>query len=138
MKIATRVCLLTAILFASSFANAQQWAGTYTTAISEADVPPDMKAAVGNWSLILGDEGQFTTLHNGEVVVRGTYAVTADQMNFSDSEGSMACAKDQAAGSYGFALESGTLTFTLLDDECPGRRIILLTRPLTREQNTSN
>ena len=127
-----------ALVCVASIASAQQWAGTYTTSISEGDVPPDMKAAVGNWELILGDEGQFSTSRNGEVVVRGTYAVTADQMNFSDAEGSMACTGEQAAGSYGVALEGGTLTFTLVDDDCAGRRIILLTRPLTRQPNTTN
>ena len=133
----TSVVFLLFLLFAP-VAFAQQYAGTYTTTIGEADVPPDMKAAVGNWELILGDEGQFTTTKNGDVVVSGTYAVTADQMTFSDAEGAMACAGEQAAGAYGFALESGTLTFTLVDDDCPGRRIILLTRPLTKQANTAN
>jgi hypothetical protein len=130
--------VLLLFLFFCPVVFAQQYAGTYTTIIGEADVPPDMKAAVGNWELILGDEGQFTTMQNGEVVVRGTYAVTADQMTFSDAEGSMACTGEQATGAYGFALESGTLTFTLVDDDCPGRRIVLLTRPLTKQTAIAN
>ena len=130
MKTASIVFVLMALC---SFASAQEWAGTYTTTISVADVPPDMKAAVGLWELILGEEGQFTTTQNGEVVVQGTYAVAGDQMTFADVEGKMACAKEQASGIYKPALDGGTLTFTLIDDQCPGRRIVLTSHSLTKK-----
>ena len=120
------------------FAFAQQWSGIYTTTISEADVPPDMKAAVGNWELILGDEGQFTSSRNGEVMARGAYVVTGDQMMFSDAEGPMACLNEQAAGSYTPALDGATLTFTLVDDDCAGRRIVLTSHSLTKQPPATN
>jgi hypothetical protein len=131
MKIAS---IVFALLFVCSFASAQEWAGTYTTTISPADVPPEMTAAVGSWELILGDEGQFTTTQNGEVVVRGTYAVSGDQMSFSDAEGKMACGKEQASGTYKPALDGGTLSFTIIDDQCQGRRIILTSHALTKKK----
>lgn len=127
-----------ALLSFSSFVFGQQWAGRYTTTISDADVPPEMKEAVGNWELNLGDEGQFTTSRNGEVVVTGNYAVTGDQMTFSDTDGAMACEGPQAAGSYIPALDGATLTFTLVDDECAGRRIILTSHPLTKQPQSAN
>ena len=117
MKTASIIFVL---LVLCSFASAQDWPGTYTTTISVADVPPEMKAAAGAWELILGEEGQYTTTHNGEVVVRGTYAVAGEQMTFSDAEGKMACLQDQASGVYTPALDGGTLTFTLVDDKCSG------------------
>ena len=116
----------------------QQWVGTYTTTINDADVPPDMKAAVGNWELILGDEGQFTTSRNGEVMVRGSYVVSGDQMTFSDADGPMACLNEQAAGSYTPALDGATLTFTLVDDDCAGRRIVLTSHSLTKQPPAAN
>lgn len=131
MRIASMVFVLMAVC---SFASAQEWAGTYTTTISPADVPPEMAAAAGSWELILGEEGQFTSTQNGEVVVRGTYAVSGDQMAFSDAEGKMACAKEQASGSYKPALDGRTLSFTLVDDQCAGRRIVLTSRALTKKK----
>ncbi|MCI0416077.1 hypothetical protein L0222_25160 [bacterium] len=131
MRIASMVFVLMAVC---SFASAQEWAGTYTTTISPADVPPEMAAAAGSWELILGEEGQFTSTQNGEVVVRGTYAVSGDQMAFSDAEGKMACAKEQASGSYKPALDGGTLSFTLVDDQCAGRRIVLTSHALTKKK----
>jgi hypothetical protein len=127
------VSFVFALMLVCSFASAQEWAGTYTTTISPADVPPEMTAAVGSWELILGDEGEFTTSQNGEVVVRGTYAVSGDQMSFSDAEGKMACAKEQASGSYKPALDGGTLSFTLVEDTCAGRRIVLTSHALTKK-----
>ena len=130
--------VLVSLFAAAPVLFAQEWTGTYTTTISEADVPPDMKAAVGNWELILGDEGQFTTSRNGEVMVRGAYAVTGDQITFSDAEGAMACLNEQAAGSYTPALDGATLTFTLVDDDCAGRRIVLTSHSLTKQPPATN
>jgi hypothetical protein len=131
MRIAS---IIFALIAFCSFASAQEWAGTYTTTIGPADVPPEMTAAVGTWELILGDEGDFTTTQNGEVAVRGTYAISGDQMSFSDAEGKMACAKEQASGVYKPAVDGGTLSFTLVDDQCAGRRIILTSHALTKKK----
>lgn len=133
-----KMLVLVSLFAAAPVLFAQEWTGTYTTTISEADVPPDMKAAVGNWELILGDEGQFTTSRNGEVMVRGAYAVTGDQITFSDAEGAMACLNEQAAGSYTPALDGATLTFTLVDDDCAGRRIVLTSHSLTKQPPATN
>jgi hypothetical protein len=133
-----KLLMIALVCLSSSVAFSQEWAGTYTTTINDADVPPDMKAAVGNWELILGDEGQFTTSRNGEVMARGTYVVTGDQMTFSDSEGPMACRNEQAAGSYTPALDGATLTFTLVEDDCTGRRIVLTSHSLTKQPPSTN
>jgi hypothetical protein len=45
----------------------------------------------------------------------------------------MACGKEQASGSYKPALDGGTLSFTIVDDQCPGRRIILTSHALTKK-----
>jgi hypothetical protein len=133
-----KMLMIALFCLSSSVALAQEYAGTYITTINDADVPPDMKAAVGNWELILGDEGQFTSSKNGEVMVRGAYVVTGDQMTFSDAEGPMACPNEQATGSYTPALEGATLTFTLVDDECAGRRIVLTSHSLTKQPPVTN
>jgi hypothetical protein len=112
---------------------AQEFAGTYTTMITDSDVPPDMKDAVGSWEIVLDDEGRFTAVQNGEVAVRGTYSVSGDQMTFSDVDGKLACTEDYVVGTYTAALEGATLSFTLVNDDCAGRRIILLSHPLTKQ-----
>jgi hypothetical protein len=130
-----KTILFVALLLLAGVLSAQQYAGTYTTTIGDGDVPPDQKAAVGMWEVMLGDENEFTASQNGDVKVRGTYAISGDQMSFSDSDGEFACAKDQASGTYQPTLNEGTLTFKVVDDKCSGRRIILTSHPLVKKKN---
>ena len=123
------------LLCVGTFAGAaENFAGTYTTSISEADVPPELKAAVGLWEIFLGDQNEFTASRNGEVAARGSYSLAGDHMTFSDEDGPMACAKDQT-GTYLAALDKDVLTFTKSSDACNARSIILTSHSLTRKKN---
>ena len=123
------------ILCISSFVFAQQFAGSYVTTITDADVSPDTKAILGKWELILTDEGPFTLLQNGEVVVHGSYTVTDTNISFSDSEGKLAC-QEQDAGVYTAVLDKETLTLKLVEDNCAGRRIVMLSHALLKQKKT--
>jgi hypothetical protein len=114
---------------------AQNFSGTYTTSIGEGDVPPELKNAVGIWEISLGDQNDFTASKGGEVQVRGNYSIAGDQITFADAEGAMACAKDQATGSYHAALDGDSLTFTKTSDACKARSIVLTSHSLTRKKN---
>ena len=108
--------------------------GTYTTSISEADVPPEGKDLVGIWDIMLSEQNQFTASKSGEVQARGTYLVQNDHVSFADQDGPNACPKEQAAGTYQVSYDVDTLTFTAVDDQCAGRKIILSSHALTRKK----
>jgi hypothetical protein len=114
---------------------AENFAGTYTTSIGEGDVSPDLKEAVGIWEILIGEQNDFTASKSGEVKVRGNYSIAGDQITFADSDGPMACPKDQATGSYHAALDGDSLTLTKVNDVCKPRAIVLTSHSLTRKKN---
>ena len=113
---------------------AENFSGTYTTSIGEGDVSPDLKDAVGIWEIYLGDQNNFTASKAGEEKVRGSYSIAGDQITFADTEGAMACPKDQATGQYHAALDGDSLTFTKTSDACKPRTIVLTSHSLTRKK----
>jgi hypothetical protein len=123
------------MFFVTCMAYTQQlstFAGTYTTSISEADVPPEGKDLVGIWEIMLSEQNQFTASKSGEIQSRGTYLVQNDHVSFADQDGPNACPKEQAAGTYQVSYDVDTVTFTAVDDQCAGRKIILSSHALTR------
>jgi len=114
---------------------AENFAGTYTTSIGVGDVPPELKDAAGIWEIFIGEQNDFTASKSGEVQVRGSYSIAGDQITFVDNDGPMACAKDQATGTYHAALDGDSLTFTKTDDACKARSIVLTSHSLTRKKN---
>jgi hypothetical protein len=123
------MCFVTCMAYAQQLST---FAGTYTTSISEADVPPEGKDLVGIWEIMLSEENQFTAAKSGEVQARGTYLVQNDHVSFADQDGPNACPKEQAAGMYQVSYDAETVTFTALEDQCSDRKIILTAHALTR------
>lgn len=82
----------------------------------------------GSWGLKLADDSRFTVLNDGEVVVEGRYTVEENQLEFTDEKGPLACQAEQETGIYKWALEGKTLTLTLVDDKCDGRKGVLAAR----------
>lgn len=72
-------------------------------------------------TLLFDDNGKFTLKkEDGKVLVAGTYKVTKTQIEFTDETGPLA-AKDAKPGKYEWKLESGKLTFSIVEDESQGR-----------------
>ncbi len=63
--------------------------------------------------------------------VRGKLSVEGCTVRFTDSEGTYACPSDEV-GTYTFEVREGTLRFTLVKDECEGRRLAVTRAPLKR------
>ncbi len=63
--------------------------------------------------------------------VRGKLSVQGCTVRFTDTEGTYACPADQV-GTYTFQVREGTLRFTLVKDECEGRRLAVTKAPLKR------
>ena len=129
--------IIVVVLCVSCIVYAQQvnnFAGTYTTSINEADVPPEGKDLVGIWEIMLSDQNQFTASKSGEIQARGTYLVQNDHVSFADQDGPNACPKEQAAGTYQVSYDVDTVTFTAVDDQCAGRKIILSSHSLMRKK----
>lgn len=68
----------------------------------------------------------------GKVGVEAAYAVTGDRLTFTDKSGPMACAKNQATGTYRWKFADDTLTLTKIDDACDGRAGDLTAHPWKR------
>ena len=107
--------------------------GTYTTTIASADLVNGASSVLsGFWDLHFADNNLFTVSKDGELVVKGTYAVVEDQLTFSDEEGLLACRAGQAIGLYKWALDDDTLSLTAIEDQCDGRKAILAAHPFSR------
>lgn len=64
--------------------------------------------------------------------VLGTYAITGDQVVFTDVEGFAACSAEEGVqGSYRFKADGNALRFTKLNDSCGARAHILSTQTLS-------
>ncbi len=124
--------ILMLLLIGCGASSAELLKGIYTTLISVADDPANGLSQSGRWDLELGDDDRFTVFRDNEMVVEGRYAVKEDHMEFTDEEGSLACDAGQATGTYGWALDGKTLTLTLLEDTCEGRKAVLATQSFTR------
>src|SRR5262245_33563583 len=68
-------------------------------------------------SIKYDEKGKTTVSRNGEIVVEGTYKVKGDELELTDENGPMACAKEQK-GKYKFKLDGKKLTLTKVSDEC--------------------
>jgi hypothetical protein len=131
----TQLFMPLAALILPALLMAQQPQGTYVTTITEADAPPEMREQlVGTWELTFLENNQFTVASKGEVVVKGECTIDHDQITFSDKEGRLSCRKAAKIGTYKWALDGKTLTFTKVEDTCEGRQLVLLTHPLLKKE----
>lgn len=67
-------------------------------------------------------DGHVQFLSGTQVLVEGTFSVKGDQIRLTDQKGPMACASGETqSGTYRWALQSDTLTFAKVADQCDGR-----------------
>jgi len=102
--------LLIVLATCSAFAAAPAFAadfsgGTYTTS---------------GITLSFDGNGHFRGSQKDAVKVEGDYAVSGDQMTFTDSSGPWACPAKQI-GTYRWKTEGDTLTFSKVSDACKDR-----------------
>jgi hypothetical protein len=147
-SIVAALSLLTALISALPAATLAQSSGdsivgTYTVVITEPDIPKDIAngpTLLGRWQVQFNDDGTYSTARTdvGEMV-SGTYEVDGDQITITDESGLLSCSNnspignipDVATGTYAWQKTDQRLNFTLVDDECAGRRILMTTRQLT-------
>jgi len=110
--------------------------GTYTMSVAPADVLPDVPAEVrsnfdGKWEITFAKGNTYHISKDGTVVVEGRLTSAAEQLTFTDEKGVLACIQPPGieAGTYKWNYEQQELTFTAVEDKCPGRRAVLLVHP---------
>jgi len=93
-------------------------AGKYATTIK---TPAEFK---GKWVLNIAKGGIYTVANNGQIVVRGKYALAGSKITFGHESGAGACPK---TGKYTWTKSGRTLKFTRITDApvCSGRSGVL-------------
>jgi len=72
----------------------------------------------GQFAITFQDDGTHTVKEGDNVVVKGTYKITGDQIVLSDKEGQYAC---EGEGKYKWKAEGNALRFEKVEDGCDGR-----------------
>lgn len=81
------------------------------------------------------DQSNLDAGNPGMEGVLGTYAITGDQVVFTDVEGFAACSAEEGVqGTYRFAVNGNSLRFTNLNDNCGARAHILSTQSMRLQQ----
>lgn len=114
--------------------------GQWSVALARTDIPVDIASSmsyVGRWRLGIEADGTYEAERTDVgVVIEGTWTAEGDQITFTDESGLLSCGNaaaapiidgDLTAGTYTWARSGKTLTFTQVDDACPGRIILLTT-----------
>ncbi|MEZ4507141.1 MAG: hypothetical protein R2848_15145 [Thermomicrobiales bacterium] len=114
--------------------------GQWSVALARTDIPVDIASSmsyVGRWRLGIEADGTFEAERtDAGVVIEGTWTTDGDQITFTDESGLLSCGNaaaapiiesDMATGTYKWVRSGKNLTFTQVDDSCPGRIILLTT-----------
>jgi len=114
--------------------------GQWSVALARTDIPVDIASSmsyVGRWRLGIEADGTFEAERtDAGVVIEGTWTSDGDQITFTDESGLLSCGNaaaapiiesDMATGTYKWVRSGKNLTFTQVDDSCPGRIILLTT-----------
>ena len=81
---------------------------------------PTGKYSNGDFMITFNDDGSHSVSLNDNIVVKGNYTITQDQIMLTDKEGQYAC--DAAKpGKYKWKVEDKGLKFEKVEDECEGR-----------------
>ena len=76
----------------------------------------------GPYTLKFEPNGSFRVIKSGVALVEGTYRVNGDQLQITDKRGPFACTgKGLATGTYTWSVETGTLRFSKVQDNCSDR-----------------
>ena len=129
-RFAAVVCVLLAVpVIALAAAAKIPIAGTYTTTVAGKN-PAALK---GTWTISIAPSGRYGIYKSGQRLITGSAKTIGARVTFVDQGGPAACRGAQAVGVYRWKLTAGLLTLTPLSEQCPGRRIVLSSRPLRRK-----
>ncbi len=95
---------------------------------------PQGTYTAGEFAIFFGDKGQFRVSKGEETLVEGEYTIAKDQVTLMDKRGPLSCVEGAAKGTYRWKYEAETLTFTKVDDPCPGRSDALASQPWKRKK----
>lgn len=107
---------ITLWIFSNTFA-AQFPVGRYVTQLGEDEWMMSFTAA------------EVSVYKNGQQVILSDYRVSQNEIEFSNDRGVFACIGKVSTGRYKWRFEGVGMTFTNLDDECPGRISVLTSNP---------
>lgn len=113
---------------------------TYTVTLVAEDFPPFfppeiVELLVGDWELDFTDPRISYARLNGELVVESRYTKNPARLVLRDIGGPLACLDEPryAQGVYGWSLDNGELSFTVVQDHCDGRPFVLTAKPWTMQ-----
>jgi hypothetical protein len=108
--------------------------GAYAATIAVEDVPDDFQDVVGDWVItFLGD--YYAVQLNSHIAVVGRYAISGNEVTFTDLDGPFSCAPfgpHYVDGTYEWRYLRGMLTVTLITDRCDGRATVIPLGPFTK------
>ena len=79
----------------------------------------------GTWKLTFAAGGKYTIARNGVSLIHGTAAfASGGKITFGHESGPAACPASEP-GSYRYAVNGKTLSFSLVKDTCTGRLAVL-------------
>ena len=81
-------------------------------------------------SFKLYDGNHYTVKLDDETVVEGVYEVKNEQVYITDETGPYACGENMT-GVYKWIIKDNKVTFTVVKDECTGRKNFMTTKPFT-------
>lgn len=87
------------------------------------------QALGSDWTLNITAQGEVTLQRDGQVVVDSLAKISGTQITFDDVTGPLAA---DGVGIYEFQIESGKMTFKLVQDASEGRQQILSSGPWER------
>jgi hypothetical protein len=112
-------------------------AGSYSSTVTLADIPPEFppevaEILVGTWTMELTTAGTTIIYKNGDLVANGRYTSGKSHFIMTDIGGPLACtdAAGIATGIYTWSLVNNELHLTTVLDRCFGRNFVLTLRPL--------
>lgn len=108
-------------------------AGTYTATFTAADnIQVGSSLMTGTSSITFIESGDFT-VRAPEVLIKGRYTVTGDQVMFDEGNGAFPCV-DEPAYVYAWKLEDDKLTFSTVEDACHPRTLAMTLQPYVKQE----
>jgi hypothetical protein len=110
--------------------------GTFVKTIEESDVSEEYLYLVGTSRTTFSSNGTWNFTLDGSAFANGTFAVSGNQLTWTDTGGHGSCAQLGAAfasGTYTWSFDGSALTLTAVSDSCTGRRVGNTTKPFILE-----
>ena len=117
--------------------------GTYTTTITDGDIPisdqlgpAERSSLEGDWELELAEGNRYVVTLGGTITAEeGHYALTPDQIVFTAEKDGCKEYPGQEVGTYQWASDGESLTLTRVEDECLWRQLAFTLRPWARSDS---